>query len=230
MIDKCGRMAGFVLGVVMVAGMTTAASAGEEFCVKGDDTAYADMAIACYTDEGCKLVEDLGAEALRDYDRASVAAALGREKIEGIVTDSKDIIKTITGYGYKCTSAIKVLATAPPPAPSACLTDNAPISGELRKVTSRNGKEEIVTNWHIVTAEPLCIDIDGTKTRNVTDLQVVFASTVSAAAMDRKLGTALGLKGRFAYKRNDSDTGDIVVLDAVLYGDVDESGLVRQKD
>ena len=47
---------------------------------------YEGLAVACYYGRGCAFVEKLGAETLPDYDTASVAAALGREKIEGIVT------------------------------------------------------------------------------------------------------------------------------------------------
>jgi hypothetical protein len=66
---------------------------------------YEGLAVACYTDRGCAFVEKLGAETLPDYDTESVAAALGREKIEGIVTSSGAIIKEIEGYGYTCRKA-----------------------------------------------------------------------------------------------------------------------------
>ena len=52
-----------------------------------------------------RFVEKLGAETLPDYDTESVAAALGREKIEGIVTSSEPIMKQITGDGYICKKA-----------------------------------------------------------------------------------------------------------------------------
>jgi hypothetical protein len=74
----------------------------EQLCVKDHGKSYQDLAIACYSDAGCKYVEKIGGEPLRDYDRESVPFALGREKIEGIVTSSAVIMKQIAGYGYKC--------------------------------------------------------------------------------------------------------------------------------
>ena len=77
-------------------------SATEFLCLKKLYGPYEDLAIACYTDRGCAFVEKLGAEMLPDYDADSVAAALGREKIEGIVTSSEPIMKQVKGYGYIC--------------------------------------------------------------------------------------------------------------------------------
>jgi hypothetical protein len=74
----------------------------EFLCLKQIYGPYEGLAIACYSSEGCDFVEKLGAESLPDYDQASVAAALGREKIEGIVTSSAAIIKEIKSYGYTC--------------------------------------------------------------------------------------------------------------------------------
>ena len=78
--------------------------ATEFLCLKKESLygPYENLAVACYTDRGCAFVEKLGAETLPDYDTESVAAALGREKIEGIVTSSEPIMKQITGYGYIC--------------------------------------------------------------------------------------------------------------------------------
>lgn len=76
--------------------------AAEFFCLKQIYGPYEGLAIACYSDAGCDFVEKLGAEPLPDYDQASVAAALGREKIEGIVTSSAAIIKEVESYGYTC--------------------------------------------------------------------------------------------------------------------------------
>lgn len=80
-----------------------ASAAPELICLKSGDPASLDeLAIACYSDQACSYVEQHKGEALRDYDETSVAAALGREKIEGIVTSSAPIIKQIKGYGYTC--------------------------------------------------------------------------------------------------------------------------------
>lgn len=82
---------------------TSMAAAAESICLKSHEgNSLEEMAIACYSDSGCSYVEEHKGETLRDYDEASVAAALGREKIEGIVTSSAPIIKKITGYGYVC--------------------------------------------------------------------------------------------------------------------------------
>lgn len=74
----------------------------EFLCVKDHSKPFEGYVIACYSDAGCNLAQARGAEPVRDYDKASVAAALGREKIEGIVTDSAPIMKKIRGYGYDC--------------------------------------------------------------------------------------------------------------------------------
>jgi hypothetical protein len=81
-----------------------APAAAEFLCLKKKALygPYEDLSIACYTDRGCAFVEKLGAETLPDFDTESVAAALGREKIEGIVTSSEPIMKEIKGYGYVC--------------------------------------------------------------------------------------------------------------------------------
>jgi hypothetical protein len=82
-------------------------AATEFLCLKKESLygPYESLAIACYSQSGCAFVEKLGAETLPDYDTESVAAALGREKIEGIVTSSEAIMKQIKGYGYICKKA-----------------------------------------------------------------------------------------------------------------------------
>jgi hypothetical protein len=95
------------LAFAAIALLSTIASASaaspELFCLKsGDPGSLDELAIACYSDQACAYVEQHKGEALRDYDETSVAAALGREKIEGIVTSSAPIMKKIKGYGYTC--------------------------------------------------------------------------------------------------------------------------------
>ena len=93
---------------VAAALMTAAspASAGgaslEFLCLKDLKASLEGLPIACYSESGCAYVEAQKAEPLPDYDQESVAYALGREKIEGIVTASEPIMKKIKGFGYSC--------------------------------------------------------------------------------------------------------------------------------
>lgn len=92
-----------VIGILLASIATAMADTAESICLKShESSSLEEMAIACYSDNGCAYVEEQKGETLRDYDEASVAAALGREKIEGIVTSSASIMKQITGYGYSC--------------------------------------------------------------------------------------------------------------------------------
>ena len=99
----------FRLLIVAVTGLSSgglAAAANDEIeylCVKDHSKTYEHLVMACYSDNGCKHVESIGGEPIRDYDRVSVPYALGRGKIEGIVTSSAEIMKKIRGFGYKCT-------------------------------------------------------------------------------------------------------------------------------
>lgn len=93
------------LATIVLLSMLAPANAAspELICLKsGDPAALDEQAIACYSDQSCAYVEEHNGEALRDYDETSVAAALGREKIEGIVTSSEPIMAKIKGYGYSC--------------------------------------------------------------------------------------------------------------------------------
>lgn len=99
-----------LIGVIMLGGpiVTTAAaaaapSAAPEFlCLKDLKAPLDGLSIACYTEAGCAYVEAQKAEPLPDYDQESVPYALGREKIEGIVTSSEPIMKKIREFGYSC--------------------------------------------------------------------------------------------------------------------------------
>ena len=79
------------------------AQAVEFLCLKTPSASLEGLAIACYSERACSYVDAQKGDPLRDYDTESVAAALGREKIEGIVTSSIQIMKQISGYGYACT-------------------------------------------------------------------------------------------------------------------------------
>jgi Protein of unknown function (DUF3828) len=74
----------------------------EYLCVKDHSKSYQGLVMACYSDTGCKYVQSIGGEPIRDCDRDSVPYALGREKIEGIVTSSAPIMKKIGEFGYEC--------------------------------------------------------------------------------------------------------------------------------
>ncbi len=91
--------------VVLVASVTAPALAtdGTEFlCLKDLNAPLEGLSIACYSQTGCAFVEAQKAEPLPDYDQESVPYALGREKIEGIVTSSAAIMKKIGEFGYTC--------------------------------------------------------------------------------------------------------------------------------
>lgn len=76
--------------------------ATEFLCLKDLKASLDGLSIACYTEAGCAYVEAQKAEPLPDYDQESVPYALGREKIEGIVTSSAPIMKKIQEFGYAC--------------------------------------------------------------------------------------------------------------------------------
>ena len=95
---------GLALVVLVAAGAGPALAAdGTEFlCLKDLAAPLEGLSIACYSQAGCAFVEARKAEPLPDYDLESVPYALGREKIEGIVTASDSIMKKIREFGYKC--------------------------------------------------------------------------------------------------------------------------------
>jgi hypothetical protein len=104
------------------------------------------------------------------------------------------------------------------------------VAGELRKVTTRRPTtRELVTNWHIVSPELLCVDTDAGTANGITDIQVVFSKAVDPKKLDDLLGMSVGVKGKIVDARDDADTGIVVVLDAELYDNLDDSGMVRRK-
>lgn len=111
-----------------------------------------------------------------------------------------------------------------------CVKSTDAVAGELRKVTIRRPtSRELITNWHIVSPELLCIDTDAGEARGVTDIEVVFSKSVDLKKLDDMLGMSIGVKGKIVDARDDADTGIVVVLDAELYDDLDDSGMVRRK-
>jgi hypothetical protein len=107
MIERLSSALFLLAATLAVTGLPTVALAAEQeeaeyLCVKDLKAPHEGQSMACYTDNGCSYVESIGGEPLRDYDRESVPFALGREKIEGIVTSSAGIMKKIAEFGYKC--------------------------------------------------------------------------------------------------------------------------------
>lgn len=111
-----------------------------------------------------------------------------------------------------------------------CLNPTDPVAGELRKVTIRRPtNRDLITNWHIVSPELLCIKTGNGEANGITDIQVVFAKSVDPNKLDEWLGMSIGVKGTFVDARDDADTGIVVVIEAELYDDLDDSGMVRRK-
>ncbi len=111
-----------------------------------------------------------------------------------------------------------------------CVKSTDAVAGELRKVTTRRPTtRELVTNWHIVSPELLCIETDAGEANGITDIEVVFSKSVDPKKLDDMLGMSVGVKGKIVDARDDGDTGIVVVLDAELYDDLDDSGMVRRK-
>ena len=104
------------------------------------------------------------------------------------------------------------------------------VAGDLRKVISRRAStREEIWGWHIISPEPLCVEIGDGKVSDLTDIQVVFAKSVKAKELDESLGMAIGVKGRFEYPDDDSFTGDVVIKDAVLVNDLlNDAGMIRR--
>jgi hypothetical protein len=74
----------------------------EHFCTKAPLASWKDAAIACYSDRSCAFVKARGGDPIPDYDAKSVSAALGRGKIEGILTPSSAIAAAGRKFGYAC--------------------------------------------------------------------------------------------------------------------------------
>lgn len=112
---------------------------------------------------------------------------------------------------------------------SRCLKPTEPLAGTLRKVTSRiPSSGELITNWHIVLSEPVCVMVDGEARKNILDVQVDFAKGVDLKAADDLLGTPVGVQGAVVDYRGERDTGDFVVTDAKFYEDLNDAGEVRR--
>lgn len=115
------------------------------------------------------------------------------------------------------------------PASAKCLLPSEPVAGTLRKVTIRDLEtRELITNWHIVPTEPVCVKIDDVTWKNQLDIQLEFAKSVDLKKMDDELGMPIGLKGVIVGYRNPRDTADIIVTDAKPYGELNDAGELKR--
>lgn len=115
------------------------------------------------------------------------------------------------------------------PAKAKCLSPSDPVAGTLRKVTIRDLEtRELITNWHIVPMEPVCVKIDDVTWKNQLDIQVEFAKSVDLKKMDDELGMPIGLKGVIVGYRNPRDTADIIVTNAKPYGELNDAGELKR--
>lgn len=122
------------------------------------------------------------------------------------------------------------LCVLPAEASSKCLSPTDPVAGILRKVTIRHVESrELITNWHIVLSEPVCVKTGDVTWSNQLDVQIVFAKSVDLLKVDEALGEPFGVKGHIVGFRDARDTADIIVTDAELYGDLDDAGEIRRK-
>ncbi len=69
---------------------------------KAPMASWGDSSVACYSDRACAFVTAKGGEPLPDYDVKSVSAALGRGKIEALLTTSDSIVAAGKKFGYVC--------------------------------------------------------------------------------------------------------------------------------
>jgi hypothetical protein len=99
-----GILSGQVVAATVAPGAEPKAGTPEpEFlCLKDLKEPLTGLSIACYTEAGCAYVQKNAGDPLPDYDQASVPYALGREKIEGIITSSHPIMTKIKEFGYSC--------------------------------------------------------------------------------------------------------------------------------
>lgn len=110
-----------------------------------------------------------------------------------------------------------------------CLSPNDPVAGTLRKVIIRHPEtSQLITNWHIVPSEPVCVKIGDVTWKNQIDIQIEFAKSVDLAKMDEQLGTPIGFKGKIVGFRDARDTADIIVTDAKPFGDLDDAGELKR--
>ena len=121
------------------------------------------------------------------------------------------------------------LFAVPAEATAQCLSPNDPVAGTLRKVTIRHPENsQLITNWHIVPSEPICVTNGDVTWKNQLDIQIEFAKSVDLAKMDEQLGMPMGFKGKIVGFRDARDTADIIVTDAKPYGELDDAGELKR--
>lgn len=117
----------------------------------------------------------------------------------------------------------------PASASAKCVAPTDPIAGTLRKVTIRDVEtRKLITNWHVVASEPICVKVGDVLWENQIDIQVEFAKSVDLKKVDAELGMPFGVKGKIVGYRDPRDTGDIIVTEAKPYGDLDDAGEIRR--
>lgn len=122
-----------------------------------------------------------------------------------------------------------MLLAMPSLAFATCISPTDPVAGTLRKVTTRDVEtRKLITNWHIVTSEPICVKVGDVTWENQVDIQVVFAKSVDLAKVDDDLGMPFGVKGKIVGYRDSRDTGDIIITDAKRYTDLNDAGEIRR--
>jgi len=134
----------------------------------------------------------------------------------------------LRGCGCVAIAGAALLAL-PATAAAKCLSPEDPVSGTLRKVTIRHPEtSELITNWHIVPSEPVCVKVGDVTWENQLDIEIEFAKSVDLTKMDEQLGMVAGFKGKIVGFRDARDTADIIVTDAEPYGDLDDAGELKR--
>jgi hypothetical protein len=128
-----------------------------------------------------------------------------------------------------CALAVAAVLFLPAAAAAKCLSPDDPVAGTLRKVTIRHPEtSELITNWHIVPSDPVCVKVGDVTWKNQLDIEIEFAKSVDLAKMDEQLGMPVGFKGKIVGFRDARDTADIIVTDAKPYGDLDDAGELKR--
>lgn len=132
-------------------------------------------------------------------------------------------------FGIRVAMSGLALLALPAGATAKCLSPNDPVAGTLRKVTIRHPENnQMITNWHIVPSEPICVTIGDVTWKNQLDIQIEFAKSVDLAKMDEQLGMPMGFKGKIVGFRDARDTADIIVTNAKPYGELDDAGELKR--
>lgn len=132
-------------------------------------------------------------------------------------------------FGIRVAIPGLALLVLPAGATAKCLSPNDPVAGTLRKVTIRHPESsQLITNWHIVPSEPVCVTIGDVTWKNQLDIQIEFAKAVDLAKMDEQLGMPMGFKGKIVGFRDARDTADIIVTHAKPYGELDDAGELKR--